>query len=98
MAMLLIAALYAGLSIVTFVVYAMDKSAATRGNWRTKESTLHLLALAGGWPGAFLAQQMLRHKSSKASFRRVYRVTVLLNVAAFAVLGSPMGRSALHLP
>lgn len=98
MATLLVAALYAGLSIITFVVYAMDKSAATRGNWRTKESTLHLLALAGGWPGALLAQQLLRHKSAKASFRRVFWVTVLVNVAAFVVLGSPMGRNALHLP
>ena len=36
-----LALVYAGLSVVTFVAYAMDKSAAVQGQWRTPESTLH---------------------------------------------------------
>lgn len=39
-------------SAVTFLVYAWDKTAAEGGHWRTPESTLIGLALAGGWPGA----------------------------------------------
>ena len=70
-------------SVITYVVYAFDKSAAQRGAWRTSESTLHLLALIGGWPGAIFAQQKLRHKSQKQEFRFVFWITVLLNVAAF---------------
>ena len=70
------------INLLTFVAYAIDKSAAQNGQWRTKESHLHLLALAGGWPGAWFAQQWLRHKSSKVEFRAVYLVTVLLHCGA----------------
>jgi uncharacterized membrane protein YsdA (DUF1294 family)/cold shock CspA family protein len=85
--------LYLVVSLVTFIAYAMDKSAATNGTRRTPESRLHLLALAGGWPGALLAQQLLRHKSTKAEFRRVFWVTVLLNVATLVLLCSPLGQT-----
>jgi uncharacterized membrane protein YsdA (DUF1294 family)/cold shock CspA family protein len=90
---LIFAAAYAGISFVTFFVYAKDKSAARRDAQRTPESTLHFLALAGGWPGALLAQQLLRHKSSKAKFRSVFWSTVVLNAAAFVILCSPIGQS-----
>lgn len=73
-----------GLNLFTFLAYASDKSAAQRGMWRTKESQLHLLALAGGWPAAWLAQQMLRHKSQKAAFRAVYALTVVAHCGALA--------------
>ncbi|MEO3734993.1 DUF1294 domain-containing protein [Shewanella baltica] len=76
-----IAGMYLTLSLLTFIAYAIDKSAAKRGKWRTKESTLHLLALMGGWPGALFAQNVLRHKSVKASFRNVFWLTVVANLA-----------------
>jgi len=81
-------AAYAVLSAVTFVVYAVDKSAAERQAWRVPEANLHLLALVGGWPGATLAQQWLRHKSKKAEFRFVHWTVVLGNLCAFVVLAS----------
>lgn len=81
-----VVAVYLALSVITFVLYALDKSAARRGAWRTSESTLQLLGLAGGWPGALIAQKILRHKSKKASFRRFFWVTVVLNCAALAWL------------
>jgi uncharacterized membrane protein YsdA (DUF1294 family)/cold shock CspA family protein len=59
---------YVCLSIVTFAVYAHDKRAAQKEAWRTKEASLHLLALVGGWPGALWAQKILRHKSQKQPF------------------------------
>lgn len=80
---------YLALSTVCFIMYAADKSAAKSGGWRTKESTLLLTGLAGGWPGAMLAQQFLRHKSVKASFRSAFWGTVVMNVIAFVVLSSP---------
>lgn len=76
-----IAGMYLTLSLLTFIAYAIDKSAAKRNKWRTKESTLHLLALMGGWPGALFAQNLLRHKSVKASFRNVFWLTVVANLA-----------------
>lgn len=87
---------YLGLSVLTFASYAVDKAAARSGAWRTPEKTLHLLALAGGWPGALLAQQWLRHKSTKAGFRGVFWTTVLLNVVGFVALCSPLGQPLLH--
>jgi len=74
------------LNAATFLAYALDKDAARKGRWRTSEKHLHLLALLGGWPAAWWAQQWLRHKSSKAEFRAVYWATLLLNCAALAVL------------
>jgi uncharacterized membrane protein YsdA (DUF1294 family)/cold shock CspA family protein len=85
-----VAGLYVALSVATFVAYAADKSAASKGSWRTPESTLHVLALAGGWPGALLAQQVLRHKSSKQAFRQMFWLTVWLNVMGLVALASPI--------
>ena len=87
------AAIYAGASLFTFLGYAWDKAAASRGAYRTPESTLHALALVCVWPGALLAQQFLRRKSTKTEFRSVFWGMVILNVVAFVVLASPMGRS-----
>lgn len=77
-------------STVCFIVYAIDKSAARAGRWRTSESMLLMMGLACGWPGAALAQQWMRHKSSKPSFRARFWATVGLNVGAFAYLASPV--------
>ena len=61
--------IYLAMSSITFFFYYVDKSSAQKGEWRTPENTLHLLALLGGWPGALIAQQILRHKSQKITFR-----------------------------
>lgn len=90
-----IVGLYFFISIVTVAIYALDKSAAQKGNWRTPESTLQLLSLCGGWPGAFAAQKILRHKSSKVSFQVVFWVTVILNCAALAWLFTKEGHETL---
>ena len=73
------------LNAATFLAYALDKDAARKGRWRTSEKHLHLLALLGGWPAAWWAQQWLRHKSRKQDFRAVYWGTVAVNCAALAV-------------
>ncbi|MBY6203533.1 cold shock and DUF1294 domain-containing protein [Halomonas denitrificans] len=74
------------LSVVTFIAYGLDKSASRRGSWRTSEATLHLLALVGGWPGALMAQRLLRHKTRKAEFQAVFWTTVVLNMVLLVVL------------
>lgn len=88
--------LYIIASIATFFAYAFDKSAASQNQWRTKESTLHLFALLGGWPGALAAQRLLRHKSAKASFQTTFWATVVLNCAALGWLLSPSGAKILN--
>lgn len=73
--------LYVAASAASVVVYAVDKSAARHGQWRISETTLHLLALFGGWPGALIAQRLFRHKSRKPSFQAAFVLTVVVNCA-----------------
>ncbi|HET9462734.1 MAG TPA: DUF1294 domain-containing protein [Thiobacillus sp.] len=91
---LIVSILYLVLSLAAFLAYALDKSAAESGRWRTQESTLHIFGLAGGWPGALLAQQLLRHKSSKRAFQTTFWLTVMLNGGALIWLVSPYGTEA----
>lgn len=88
--------LYLGASLVTFFMYRRDKRAARAGQWRTAESTLQMLALFGGWPGALMAQRILRHKSSKASFQLVFWFIVALNTAVFVWILTPEGNKSFH--
>jgi uncharacterized membrane protein YsdA (DUF1294 family)/cold shock CspA family protein len=87
---------YGALSLITFLAYAVDKSAAKKGAWRTSEGTLLLLGLAGGWPGALVAQETLRHKSRKTSFRTTFWITVLMNIAALVWLHTVDGKAAVQ--
>jgi len=83
-----VGAAYLALSVVCFFSYALDKSAARRGERRTPESRLLVLGLLGGWPGALVAQQWLRHKTVKQPFRRMFWGTVAINLAGFLVLSA----------
>ena len=67
------------LSIVTFLAYAWDKRQARVQGFRLPEVWLHLLALLGGWPGAFVAQRRLRHKNAKLSFQFTFWLIVALH-------------------
>jgi uncharacterized membrane protein YsdA (DUF1294 family) len=71
-----VAAVAIVISLVTFLVYSSDKRRARTGAVRVQESTLHLCALLGGWPGAFLAQQGLRHKTAKIRFQLIFWLIV----------------------
>jgi uncharacterized membrane protein YsdA (DUF1294 family)/cold shock CspA family protein len=84
---------YLVLSVAAVIAYSVDKSAARTGAWRSSEQSLLLIGLAGGWPGAIVAQQLLRHKTRKASFRAAFWGTVFLNVAGFVVFHSPFAAS-----
>lgn len=84
--LLLIACVYAVLSVVTFVVFAHDKRAAKRGRRRVPERTLHALELACGWPGAILAMRLLRHKSAKRPYRAVLMAIITIHVIAWGAL------------
>jgi uncharacterized membrane protein YsdA (DUF1294 family)/cold shock CspA family protein len=92
----LILGLYLGISAIAFITYWLDKSAARNNQRRTPEKTLHMLALAGGWPGALLAQKVLRHKSKKESFQVAFWFTVAVNCGALGWLLSSSSASTLR--
>jgi len=77
-------AVYGLASLIAFGAYGADKAAAKKDARRTRESTLHLIALVGGWPGALVARKVFRHKTIKQPFRTVFWLTVIVNCAALA--------------
>lgn len=88
--------LYLVVSVVTFIAYGLDKLAAKNNQWRTPEQTLHILSLIGGWPGALVAQKMLRHKTIKKEFQIIFWATVMLNaLVIFWLLSSDDGGALL---
>jgi uncharacterized membrane protein YsdA (DUF1294 family) len=70
---------YGVVSAVAILLYWSDKRKARADAWRTPENILHAVELAGGWPGALLAQQVFRHKTRKVSFQVVFWFIVLLH-------------------
>ena len=72
---------YLLISTLTFFIYAKDKDFSQDGSWRISENTLHFLSIIGGWTGALIAQDKLKHKSSKRSFKILFFVTIILNIA-----------------
>jgi len=86
-------------SVITYGLYAIDKKRARAHEWRVAETTLHLFELAGGWPGAYLAQRRFRHKCSKTGFQFVFWLIVAahLYVATDYQLDWRLARAARHI-
>ena len=82
----IIAGVYGLMSLVTFVAYYFDKRAARLGRPRTPEATLHILELLGGWPGALLAQRLIRHKNAKVGYQVVFWLIGAVHVASWIVI------------
>jgi uncharacterized membrane protein YsdA (DUF1294 family) len=76
--------LYVAASLTAFILYWADKTAAVSGRRRTPEDTLLVIGLFGGWPGALVAQHLIRHKSRKASFQVLFWGTVVVNCTVLA--------------
>ena len=89
--------LYLVTSLVAFLLYAFDKAAAMNRRQRTRENTLLLVGLAGGWPGALVAQSLFRHKTSKMAFQVPFWITVALNCAFLAWACTQQGAEAIRL-
>jgi uncharacterized membrane protein YsdA (DUF1294 family) len=70
---------YGVVSVVAFLLYWRDKREAREDSWRTPENILHAVELAGGWPGALIAQQVFRHKTRKVSYQVAFWLIVLLH-------------------
>ena len=85
------------ISLATYAVYGADKDSAQdkASTWRAPEKLLHAFEFAGGWPGAFLAQQRYRHKCSKRSYQAVFWliVAVQVGVATDYALGWRLARA-----
>ena len=67
--LLVVAGALVALNLLTYMIFAHDKSQARKGGWRVSEGKLWMLAFLGGWPAAKIAQRRLRHKTRKMPFR-----------------------------
>ncbi|MDH5630485.1 MAG: cold shock and DUF1294 domain-containing protein [Gammaproteobacteria bacterium] len=88
---------YGLLSLLTCSLYWKDKRAAKKSAWRTQEKTLQLFSLFGGWPGALVAQQLLRHKSKKTPFQFALWIIVFVNCIGFVWLFSEQGMAFMEV-
>lgn len=76
---------YLAMSLIAFTAYSIDKARARDNGWRISEKTLHLLEFFGGWPGALVAQQLLRHKNRKTEYQVAFWIIVLVSVAVLGL-------------
>lgn len=60
--------LVAIMTIVTMIVYCIDKRKAERHKWRIKESTLLIFSFLFGSIGGILSMYVIRHKNKHAKF------------------------------
>jgi uncharacterized membrane protein YsdA (DUF1294 family) len=69
----------AAITVVTFLVYGLDKLSAKRqGMARVPQKILHLLALAGGFVGAGLGMFIFRHKTDWRDPKRRWFLPILI--------------------
>ena len=78
---LLFLALEAGMSALTFVLFALDKWFAKRRKRRIRERTLLLCLLLFGAPGGLLSMALFRHKTLHTSFWLTGTAGLLLQLA-----------------
>ena len=57
------------INLIAYALFGIDKAAAIEGDRRIPERTLLLVSLIGGSPGAWVAQELFRHKTRKQPFR-----------------------------
>ena len=69
----------AALSLITFILYGIDKAQSKRKGARIPEAALHLLALAGGFIGGWAGRSLFRHKTKKGIFIFVLAVSTLIH-------------------
>ena len=73
-------------NVVTYAMYAVDKSRAKSGKWRIKEKTLILVAFFMGGFGAFLGMKILRHKTQHIQFKILVPLGIVVNIGVLAAV------------
>ena len=71
----------AGINIMTFFVYGIDKWKAKHLKWRISEATLLGLAIIGGSIGAWLGMKTWHHKTMHWKFKYGIPFILLLQIA-----------------
>jgi uncharacterized membrane protein YsdA (DUF1294 family) len=79
--LIVILSFYLVVNLLNLVLFWWDKRAARLSNWRVPESKLLLLALFGGFVGAFIGQNLFRHKTQKQPFKLLLWLAATVHLA-----------------
>lgn len=89
-------------SVLTFIVYGIDKMTARRSWRRIPESMLLLLAFIGGSAGALVGMEVWRHKTQHKKFRCTVPVFLFLHIVLLSFCWHTnqlaLKRTSLHHP
>ena len=69
------------ITIVTFLVYGIDKWKAKQGSWRISEASLLILAVIGGSIGALFGMRVWHHKTMHKKFKYGLPLILLVQIA-----------------
>ena len=76
--------IFAGMNVLTFSLYGVDKRRAERGQWRIAERTLLLCTWMLGGVGAWAGMRVFRHKTHHRVFCASAPVAAVLSLIAMA--------------
>ena len=76
---------YGVMGVASFAMYGMDKKRAMNSKWRIPEYILRIFDLLGGWPGAIVAQQTLRHKNRKTGYQIIFWLIISCHIAGWTL-------------
>ena len=74
------------MSLISFILFAIDKKKAIKGKERIKEKTLLLSTIINGAMGSFLARIICRHKTDKIYFTITIYMSLLFQLFTLLVL------------
>jgi len=74
------------MSLVTFVLFSLDKLLAKKRMWRIPEKMMQLFALFGGAIGGLAAMMMFSHKTSKKKFLQRILMFMMIHIVIICCL------------
>ncbi|MGM9941304.1 MAG: DUF1294 domain-containing protein [Bulleidia sp.] len=74
------------MSLITFIMFGIDKRKARKHAWRISETTLIVLSLIGGGIGGFIGMKVFHHKTRKMKFTIVTISAIVWLLAVFACI------------
>jgi uncharacterized membrane protein YsdA (DUF1294 family) len=78
------------ISVLTFIVYGLDKHAAKAKTWRTPERRLLLFGFVGGAAGGLLGMLIFHHKTRKFYFWLVNLLGLTWQIIALWYIGTKL--------
>lgn len=79
------------MSLITFILYGVDKRKAQKNKWRIKEATLLLLSFLFGSIGGLIGMYGLRHKTKHWYFVFVNYLSFIIHIIIGIVIFKKIG-------